>query len=185
MYLGRWFRAAAAASKTQSTQVGCKTPSGILFVPLAMLQVALPFAGTDRQQLVLAECGCCCCSFWMQSVMCCSMRAQPAGKPQDAEVSPPRSCWLYISELFALQGVWARMSDAIDRTWQALDEDLHREEAESPFQLARSVSHSTLHCRHAHQQAPKFWTALTHGGHLPLGVDHSNNRWSEVHRCCC
>ena len=31
------------------------------------------------------------------------------------------------------------MSDAIDKTWQALDEDLQREEAESPFELERCV----------------------------------------------
>lgn len=56
---------------------------------------------------------------------------------------------LYVTQLFVLQGVWAKMSDAIDRTWQALDEDLHREEAESSFQLDRSVSYSVAGCLQA------------------------------------
>ncbi|KAL3157699.1 hypothetical protein ABBQ32_012133 [Trebouxia sp. C0010 RCD-2024] len=36
------------------------------------------------------------------------------------------------------QGVWARMSDAIDQTWQAIDEDMHREEATSALHLGRA-----------------------------------------------
>ena len=30
------------------------------------------------------------------------------------------------------------MSDAIDKTWQAIDEDMHREEAKSALHLGRS-----------------------------------------------
>ena len=42
-----------------------------------------------------------------------------------------------LKALHMLQGVWAKMSDAVDRTWQILDEDLHREEAESVHELEK------------------------------------------------
>lgn len=48
------------------------------------------------------------------------------------------------------------MSDAIDKTWQAIDEDVHREEATSTLHLGRSGPKATAVCIQAgqrHQQA--------------------------------
>ena len=146
VHLGRWFRAAAAASSTQSTQVGCEASSRP-FVCSARHAASCPTlcrrrqtsSGTGKVRLLLQQ-------LW-DAACHLLFNASPTSRQASKQASAlPHSGWLYIAEHFALQGVWARMSDAVDRTWQALDEDLHREEAESPFQLDRSVVHSIASC---------------------------------------
>lgn len=90
------------------------------------------------------------------------MRAQPAGKPQSSELGLPHSGWLYVTQLFVLQGVWARMSDEVVKAWRILDEDLHREEAESPFQLDKSVSHSSAGCMHTWTCSKRLKAVVVH-----------------------
>ena len=97
--------------------------------------------------------------------------SRQASNAQGLSLPPCR--WLNVIKLSVLQGVWARMSDAVVTAWRMLDEDLHREEAESPFQLDKSVSHSLAGCvlpAHVASASSLLWcTLFTYTGRLPLG----------------
>ena len=182
--VGRWFRAAAAASNSQSTQVGCEAPrrSFVCSVRAASCSTLCrrrqTASGTGRVRLLL------------QQLLHAACHVLCNASPTSRQGSKQASAFLVLAgyilcRAFALQGVWARMSDAIDRTWQALDEDLHREEAEFPFQLERSLLHSIAGCACMHIPLDKHSSFVVHLPWWPFVFQVKNNlRWSEVHHCC-